>query len=357
LVVNTADDDAYVAPVAQQMASIISKSDKTVIGILGWQTSIRTESMLTDLKNDNITIPMVSQTASSDHLAEEHWNNLFQIAALNNAQAQAVVVQTKKLHATKAIVFMDQGEPYSQNLGQDFKQDFEQNFSSSPPPLEEDFKVEGTSITQFSQLLKDGLKKVNYTPGTQGTVVFFTGTTNRDVGRFQDALALASYRGLQVIAGDAGYVAHPSTHGRWYFVAYAYHDEWSTLMGTTHRFLGEYSDNFDPDKHGENDYGNGIPDAVAIISYDAANILLQGIEIAHSKGAANLTSLGLQAGLEAISSSNAWQGVSGKIAFDANHVAIDKALITLWVNPDGYIKMLCIQGNFASTVSSGLARC
>ena len=52
-----------------------------------------------------------------------------------------------------------------------------------------------------------------------------------------------------------------------------------------------------------------------------------------------ITPENLRQALAQINSPNAFQGVSGRIAFDASGDPIDKAIVILYVDPNGHIKM------------------
>lgn len=85
-------------------------------------------------------------------------------------------------------------------------------------------------------------------------------------------------------------------------------------------FLKAYGAKYKDDK------GNAkVPDALATLAYDATNLVLQGIKDAGANDTAKV-----QAALEKIS----FNGVSGKITYDAQHNPIKSATI-LAVKPDG----------------------
>jgi eukaryotic-like serine/threonine-protein kinase len=355
LLVNTGDDKNYIPLVAQQIASIV-KQDKTVVGILGWQTSATTMNIASDLYNDGVNIPIVSQTATYDTLNQAS-PHLFQIAPLNQVQAGVALTLTKMLHKTQAIVFMDHHTDLaSQNLGADFEKDFTQDFPNSKP-IEEDFTVEHTNTENFYNDLKAALKQVQH---PDQLVVFFAGTTNYDTGQFQDALAkLNNYPSFPVIAGDAGYVAHPASYNRWYVLAYAFHDEYRTLMGNDSPFFQEYSAAFNANPQHNGWYGYDIPNASAIMAYDAASILSHSIDQAHSGSNSQITLQEIEYQLGQI----IWPGVSGQITLYPDSDPNDRALIVLKVETDksdplhGHFHMYCIHGTFSKNANNSLQQC
>ncbi|HEV2659503.1 MAG TPA: hypothetical protein VGU68_02825, partial [Ktedonobacteraceae bacterium] len=88
------------------------------------------------------------------------------------------------------------------------------------------------------------------------------------------------------------------------------------------------------------------PDNAVILSYDATQVLLKGIQIAQADGKTPLTAQEVAAALPKITGAQAYQGVSGQIAFDANHDPINKVILFLYNSADGHLHMKSYQGCF-----------
>ncbi|MBV9706312.1 MAG: hypothetical protein JO125_02755 [Chloroflexi bacterium] len=348
LIANTGGDKSYISPVVKQIAQIASQ-DATIVGILGWQTSSRTENVLDSLRKIGTKIPIVSQKASSDNLKGVS-PYFFRIVAQNNLEAQTAVLMANRLQATQVVTVADLSDEFTQNLEQDFTQQFTSADPSHHVLAEETFTAGKTTTASFSAILHTALKNIR---DTTHVVIFFVGAFTYDVEQFQNALA--NFPNLSVISGDTGYVAQKNSYGRWYFVADAYHDEWSTLMKNAAPFFREYSETCDPNHQSPGKYGYDLPDDNAIVTYDAAKVLSQGIDIARLKG--KLTPQALTDALTLINQSHPWQGISGQIAFGSDHDPVDKALLILKVNDDGYIQMVCVEGRFSNNSSSSLPKC
>ena len=380
LLANTGDDDnpMYVSRVAEQIAGIVQQDkDKKILGIIGWQTSVRTREMLTDLHQEsiklhyNVELPMVSETASYDNLpgVSPHY---FGLAAPDEQQARLAVAEILNKKYSQVIVFKDDGNLYSQNIAEDFVRDFPDCMPPSSVCIPVDFHTEHTDATTFKNTLTKALKQVR---DINHLAVFFTGSTNYDMVQLQDALAnFDNYPRFPIFTGDAGYVAHPASYDRWYVLAYAYHDEWSRLMGQVSPFSDEwakpmgqvspfsqaYDQIFNPGQHFKG-YGYALPDAVSIISYDTARVVAQSVNKVLSS-----QSRDLQSALATITNTNPWQGVSGQIAFDNRHL-VDRALIVLEVKTNidpqtgkksgGSFQMICLQGIFSSASNNSLQQC
>jgi ABC-type branched-subunit amino acid transport system substrate-binding protein len=348
LLANTGGDLNYISPVVQQIAQIASK-DPTIVGILGWQTSARTENVLRSLSQTGTHIPMVSQKATATDLTGVS-PYFFRIVPSNKVQAPVAVKIANILQATQVVIFVDPNNLYSQDLAQDFKQQFTATNHRILP--DENFTSGKTTADSFSKSLHTALKN---TPDPSHVVILFTGVTKYDAEQFQDALG--AFPKLLVISGDGGYAARPNSYGRWYFVSVAYHGEWSALTGNRlPPFFQEYDDAFDPTHQSLGDYGRGLPDDTAIVSYDAAKVLSRGIEDA-LKGTTKLTPQALTDALTQITVDHPFQGISGRIAFGADHDPVDKALVVLKVSDDGHIQMVCVQGRFSNNSGSSSPKC
>jgi eukaryotic-like serine/threonine-protein kinase len=161
---------------------------------------------------------------------------------------------------------------------------------------------------------------------------------------------------LPVIAADAGYVVRSNSHDRWYFTAFAFHDEWFILKGGKTPFFNDYIREFDPEHQHQGKYGYELPDATTMLSYDAASVLWRGVQNAE-KGKANITPQDLVDGLSHIDSAHPIQGISGQIAFDpSSHDPVNKAFVLLHV-PNGFINMLCVSGNFFPSGNNPAQEC
>ncbi|MBV9688099.1 MAG: ABC transporter substrate-binding protein [Ktedonobacteraceae bacterium] len=348
LIANTGGELDYIRPVAQQIGHIASQ-DPSVVGILGWQTSARTENVLDSLRKTGTHIPIVSQKATASKLTGVS-PYFFRIVPSNEVQAPVAAKMANMLQATQVVVFVDPNNLYSQDLAQDFKQQFTATNHRILP--DENFTSGKTTAASFSKSLRTALKN---TPDPSHVVILFAGITTYDAEQFQDALG--AFPKLLVISGDGGYAARPNSYGRWYFVSVAYHDEWSALTGNRPPpFFQEYDDAFDPTHQSPGDYGRGLPNDTAIVSYDAAKVLSRGIEDA-LKGTTKLTPQALTDALTQITVDHPFQGISGQIAFDANHDPIDKAFVILRVDDKGYIKMFCVGGHFSNSSDGSLPKC
>jgi ABC-type branched-subunit amino acid transport system substrate-binding protein len=127
-----------------------------------------------------------------------------------------------------------------------------------------------------------------------------------------------------------------------HFTAFAYPDEWDILgyTGQQPALFSEYSKDFDPNsQHPQGAYGFTRTNSDVMLSYDATLAMLSGCNISLSSGKQSVTPIGLQQALKQLNGANAIQGVSGQIAFGPDGNPINKAIVLLSVDSQGFIHM------------------
>jgi eukaryotic-like serine/threonine-protein kinase len=330
LIANAGNDINNTTAVAKQIVQVAQK-DATIIGVIGWLNSSDTLNALDTFTRAKL--PMISPQASSDYLAGIS-PYFFRIVPPNKIQAQAAAQFMKNvLHIKSPVVFVDHTDAYSQNLAQDF----ENAFSAGGHLPEESFTADNTK--SFAPLIQNALQ---YHPDA----FYFTSPSSVDAGLFQDALPITGlYATIPAIAGDGGYVIHKNGYGRWYFTEYAYHGE--NTLPIAQRFALEYIADFNPGPHPQKPagfYGYSLANDHSILAYDATSLVLAALQMANTNGNVTLTPQVLANTLPFITGANAFQGVSGQIAFGPDHDPINKAIVILYTSKDGHIQLYNIQG-------------
>jgi ABC-type branched-subunit amino acid transport system substrate-binding protein len=330
LVANSGNVTANVTQVAQQIVTL-AQSDKTFVGVMGWPFSSR--SVLAMKIFGVAHIPVVSQTASSDTLTRIS-PYFFRVAPANKIQGITGAKYAEQvLHAHTAALFMDPTDPYSQSLGQDFTTQFERD--GNKIIVNEQYKV-GKPAT-LPGLLQDALSH-------RPDLIYFSGYAN-DISTLLTNLPSGN---LPVMGGDALYElgGYPSSaragFSHLHFTAFAYPDEWEVLGLTSQKpaFFSEYPAAFDPNRiHVGSPYGYTRAGNDVILSYDAMLALLHGCNIALAAGSQKVTPEDLRRGLSGITGTKAFQGVSGRIEFGSDGDPVDKSIVMLFVDPNGFIKM------------------
>jgi serine/threonine protein kinase/ABC-type branched-subunit amino acid transport system substrate-binding protein len=330
LIANTGSKTSYVNQVTEQIIRL-SQTDKTFAGVMGWPYSSRAVQAIHVLAKAHI--PMVSETASGDELTGAS-PYFFRVAPSNKSEGIAGAQYAEQvLHAKSAAVFYDPTDPYSQSLAQDFSQQF---ISDGNKVVASEIYTVGKP-SALPALLQQAL-------AAHPDLIYFSGYSS-DVSTILINLPPGN---LPVMGGDALYElgGYPSSarvgFSRLHFTAFAYPDEWGVLGYGSQQpaFFGEYGADFDPNNnHTGSPYGFTRPDNDTILAYDATVALLKGCDIVLSGGKQTVTPQDLRQALSTINGANSFQGVSGQISFGANGDSIDKAVVVLYVDPQGHIKM------------------
>jgi eukaryotic-like serine/threonine-protein kinase len=336
LIASSGDSTQNVTKVANQIV-LLSKSDRTFIGVMGWPYSALAETAVPIFSNAHI--PMVSETASADDLSNVS-QYFFHVNPTNKAEAIAGAQYAEKtLGAKNVAVFADYADPYSQNLGSDFTQQFTGDGGTI---IKESYtRGQASSIqTAVQQALQQ-----------KPDLIYFAGYSN-DVSSLLSALNAANApTSLKVLGGDALYELsgyQGVSLSRLRFTAFAYPDEWDVqgLSSQKPAFFSEYASDFDPNHQHTtgSPYGFTRPDSDAMLSYDATTAMLDAVATA-AKASTNVTVSSVESALQ----HTAFQGVSGWITFGQNGDPVNKALAVLTVDSQGHIQMQKVVNKFLNS--------
>lgn len=329
LVANTGSKTEYATSVANQIVTA-TQNDKTIIGVSGWPYSSRAQNAVPILSRAKI--PSISSTASSDDLTGIS-PYFFRVAPSDTSQAGVGAKFAQQVLQSKNVaIFVDPSDAYSRSLADGFKKQFSGNIL-----VTENYTV-GDSQS-VSTALQQAIKQV---PGPD--LIYFAGYSN-DVSVILSDLPQDSK--VQVLGGDALYNlgGYPQSaragFNRLRFTAFAYPDEWSVLGYNARKpaFYTDYAAAFDPSNKRQNQYGFSRAAYNVVLSYDATLALLTASGNVLSGGQKNMTPQDLQQALSKITGSQAIQGASGQISFNADGNPVDKAVLILKVSSQGYIQM------------------
>ena len=342
LIANSGNQKEYATTVAQQIV-LLAHSDPTFVGVVGWPFSSRALAAIDVLTRAHI--PMLSQTASSDSLSGRS-PYFFRVAPANKVQGIAGARYAEQvLHAKNVVLFVDNGDPYSQSLAQDFETTFQAD--GNHIIATEHYTVGQGGHAALPALLQDAESK-------NPDLIYFSGYAADVSTLLTDLPTSGANANIPIMGGDALYElgGYPSSaragfsHLR--FTAFAYPDEWDVLRLSAQkpRFFTDYAATYNPSgQHPGGQYGYTRADNDVILSYDAMTALLNGSNIA-LKAKSSITGNDLRQGLLKLNGSQAFQGVSGQISFDAHGEPVNKAIVILTIDPQGHIKMDSVQGCF-----------
>ena len=342
LIANSGSNSADTKAVAHQIVQL-AQVDNTFVGVMGWPFSGYASFAISVLGQAHI--PMISQTASSDALTQVS-PYFFRVAPPNQRQGiEGAIYAEKTLHATKAVLFVDPNNSYTQSLANAFSTQF---------------KADGNQIVatelytvnkpdKLPQLLNDA---TTYSPN----LIYFAGYAS-DASVLLTDLPTSGLATVPIMGGDALYEVGgygSSFHAgasNLNFTTFAYPDEWQFLCGqgqtyacTPPPFFADYKAFYDPNNQHTtgSPYGYTRADADAILSYDATLAMLTGVNNALTGSKTAITTNDLLLGIKAIQGKNAIQGVSGQIAFGSDGNPIRKALVILKVVNGGFFTLVSV---------------
>lgn len=342
LIANAGSQSSNAPAVAQQIVQV-AKADPTIIGVMGWPFSSYVANTVNIFKAAKI--PMVSQTASSD-LFTGISPYFFRVCASNKAQgiAGARYVE-QRLRARTAIVFTDPLNAYTSSLANDFATQFQ---ADGQTILATEKYTVGNAGSIVSAL-QNALKNTNPVPD----ILYFSGYASDISTLMTDLPTSGPWGNVQIMGGDALYelsgyqsssrISWPRVH----FTSFTYPDVWESqgLAAQKPAFFVNYGNDFDPNRtHGNAAYGWTRPDNDVMLSYDALTALLTA---AKNTGKSQITSADLEQALTQLNGARAFQGVSGQISLGPDGNPVNKAVVILYVSPQGFIKILpIIEGQF-----------
>ncbi|MDQ2906714.1 MAG: ABC transporter substrate-binding protein [Ktedonobacteraceae bacterium] len=342
LIANSGSSGNYANAVAQQIVEA-AQADPTIVGVMGWPYSGRTQNVVRTLANAHL--PMVSETASSD-LLDSASPYFFRVCPSNKHQGiLGANYATHNLNSKKLALFVDPVDSYSKSLADDFSAQYRANGGTIL--VTEQYTVGKPATLQGE--LQDAL---NHNPD----LIYFSGYASDISTLLVNLPTSGQFAQLQILGGDALYELGgypPSARAgftRLHFTTFAYPDEWSFLRQGARQpgFFAAYPQAFNPGGQ-HSGYGYTRPDNDVMLSYDATLALLEGSRIALAGGKHSFTGNDLRQALASITGTHSIQGVSGQIAFGPDGNPAGKAVVILLVNGQGFTQIESVQGQFLKT--------
>src|SRR6266566_2102895 len=346
LIANAGSSAADTKGVAQQIVQL-AQVDKHFVGVMGWPFSGYASIAISVLRPAHI--PMISQTASSDALTARS-PYFFRVAPTNQRQGfEGAKYAEQTLHATKAVIFEDRNNLYTQSLANAFSTQF--TADGNQIVATETYAVGKT--TNFPQLISDA---ATHNPD----LIYFAGYANDASVLLKDLPTTGSLATAPIMGGDALYeiggygTSLHATASRLNFTSFAYPDEWKFLCNqgqsfacSTPSFFDNYKTYYDPkNQHSPGAYGFQRADGDTILSYDATVAMLTAANNALTGAKTTITTHDMLLGIQAINRTNALQGVSGQIAFGSDSNPINKSLVILRVVNGGFFTLVSVQPCF-----------
>lgn len=307
-----------------------AKSDKTIIGVLGWGTTKASLDVLKVFKDAQLHLPLLSSSSAGDDLINSS-PFFFRVTSLNKEGAHVLAKYAKEgLKLQKLVFVYEYQDTFSQNFVDDFAQEF---VSDGHQILIQPKYKHGSNNDEITQIVQQVLDK--HPDG-----VLLVGSRATDIANLLQAISKKS--NVKILTTGAQYASADAPLGEYdmpdfTFVSSGVPGEWQNIKSSEHvrppdyisAFFDDYKLQFDRMRAHENAYGYQQPDSFVMLAYDAMITLLKGIEIASKTGKNALTGDDLQLALLQIDKDHPVQGVAGQISFGADHDPVNKETIVL----------------------------
>ena len=338
-------DRADVATVAQFVANRIKEGNQdNIIGVVGWPFSSQTINARDIIASAHV--PEVSPTASSVQLSGSS-PYFFRVNPPDDQQGKTLgTVAVSQLHAKNILVLRDPTDAYSVSLANSFALSVQ---ALGVTTLNNTFTTSKTSVTDYEKIVNAALVQ-------KADLIFIAGYDTDavrlahavgEIGRMNVANPLLVR--LHVLGGDAlatnlllgqgggadAQIAatYPQDMRRLIFSAFGHPDEWTFNAIPKDQqppffadWLAKYQSSSDNTLNAPN------PGNDAILTTDAVRVLVQAT--IHVQG--TITGQKVRDALMALGNGGvpAYQGVSGRIFFDAQGNPVNKALVVLSIAVD-----------------------
>jgi len=374
LITNSGSDNANVATVAHFIVNDVVHDGNPdhIIAVVGWPTSLQTMQASPILATAHL--PLVSPTASNEELNGIN-SYFFRINPSYNIQASALAAAIQQMHARTVLVMRDQSEPESASIADALVARLKELKVTAINRPEDDFTEMITTVGEYRNTIKEAMAdNVN--------VIFLAGS-DVDAIRLAHAVGvafrnhpanpvLASLKilGGNMLALDIGLLLgqcrdgagdtcsnpaeaslaglYPQDMQRLSFISLGDSQEWNALHLPVVMlppfftdWVGIYQNSVVADENAPS------PDQDVMLTYDALQIIARAAQSIQGSLAGQpihdaLTSLGE-------GTTPVFQGVSGRILFDAQGNPVDKAIAVLYIQASGganVIKLREITGTF-----------
>lgn len=337
LIDNSGAQNSNVATAAQFIVNRVIKAGNSdhIVGVVGWPTSTQTIDARDIIASAHI--PLVSQTASAVELSGSS-SYFFRVNPADDEQGTTLGTLGATLART-ILVLRDSDDPYSVSLANAFTKQVEQH---SVGTIQASFSEGTTTVQQYETIINNAVQSsagLIFLPGSDVDAVRLAYSLGLVIQQHPDDSQLANF---QILCSDAAASAlilgqgtgpdrdlaanNPQDMRHLLFTAFADPDESSLLGLPKPAFFSAWTTVYQSSAVQADNASS--PTQAAILNYDAVSVIVSAIVQTHT-----LTPTGqrVRNALVMLGHGNvpAYQGVSGKVSFNAQGNPIDKALVVL----------------------------
>jgi ABC-type branched-subunit amino acid transport system substrate-binding protein len=337
ILANSGANPANTTWVAEQILAL-KKGNPHIVGVVGWlisSDSINANTILAHQPKEQENVFMLTPASSSKHLIGSPDFLRIIPSDITQAGAMANYAYDTLNYRRIAILYTSQDD-YVSSLYASFKDAFGKkngtSIVSERPYSQRDTSSLATALSTALQSHPDG--------------IYFAGF-EADAGILLSSPQIANLPPQFKILGGDG-LASPSNYpdnqqnlDRLIFTSFAFQDEWQFLrdeqVPQISTFIKDYTSTFKVDLIGPG----------SMVAYDAVNVFLQGYQKALANGGTDTClPCSLQKALQSMNGEEAWQGVSGQIAFTSGSTEpVDKVVLINTIE-NGTTKTIDYRGCF-----------
>ncbi len=346
LIDNSGSNNGNVGVAAQFVQNRVVQAGNLdhIIGVVGWPFSSQTINARDIIAAAHL--PFVSQTASSVKLSGSS-PYFFRVNPPDDSQGKTLgKVAVQQFGAKRILVMRDSTDPYSNSLADAFTASVKALNATAINNTADFFSEGTTTVAGYHTAIHDAI-------ANNVDLIFLAGL-DVDAVRLANALGNASrsdlantyLQHLKILGGDAvdtGLILgqgegpdaaiarnFPQDMQRLSFTAFGHPDEWTfehIPQNQQPNFFAGWSSVYQSSAVTVDDAP--APGNDAILTYDAIHVIIKAATLVHG----NLSGSAIRKSLDSLGKGNVppYQGVSGRILFDAQGNPIDKAVVVLGV--------------------------
>lgn len=240
-------------------------------------------------------VPMITPSSTNPRVTKVG-DMISRVCFTDDFQGWAAAKFASDQKAKKVATFYDQSSAYSEGLANYFKRAFKK--MGGDVPTEQRYKAGDTDFTPQLSAIKAQNPDMVFVPG------YYTDVANIAIQARKIGLTCPLLGGDGWDSDQLAKIGGAAVEGYCYTNHYAAQDQAPVVQDFIKKYQAEYGD---------------IPDGLAVLGYDAANMLFDAMKRAKSLGGKELAA--------AIAATKDFKGVSGNITIDADRNARKAAVV------------------------------
>jgi branched-chain amino acid transport system substrate-binding protein len=240
-------------------------------------------------------VPMITPSSTNPRVTKVG-DMIFRVCFIDPFQGYVCAKFARDRKANKVAILYDQQAPYSDGLGKEFKKAFTK--LGGEVPTEQRYKAGDTDFTAQLTTIRGTNPDMIFIPG------YYTDVANIAIQARKLGITCPLLGGDGWDSAQLAKIAGSAIEGSFYSNHYAQQDPAPQIQDFIKKYKAEYG---------------SIPDGLAALGYDAANLLFDAMKRSKSLAGKELAA--------AIAATKDLKGVTGTISIDAERNAVKPAVV------------------------------